>query len=116
MPYFVPIGQSKDILVTPYFSSKTKTFEYRYRQKFQSGDLAVIGAFSNDDLERNKLRYFSQLVGNFKLAYGIVLNLMLEVSVTHHILVIMFILIKDLTQKFQLEKQLLKPINFLTAI
>ena len=74
LPYFIPLGQSKDILVTPYFSSKTKTFEYRYRQKFQSGDLAVIGAFSNDNLERNKLRYFSQLVGNFKLAYGIDLN------------------------------------------
>ena len=74
LPYFIPLGQSKDILVTPYFSSKTKTFEYRYRQKFKSGDLAVIGAFSNDDLERNKLRYFSQLVGNFKLAFGIDLN------------------------------------------
>ena len=74
LPYFVPIGQSKDILVTPYFSSKTKTFEYRYRQKFQNGNLAVTGAFSNDDLEVNKLRHFSQLVGNFKLAYGIDLN------------------------------------------
>ena len=74
LPYFIPMGQSKDILVTPYFSSKTKTFEYRYRQKFQSGDLAAIGAFSRDDLKGNKLRYFSQLVGDFKLAYGIDLN------------------------------------------
>ena len=74
LPYFVPMGQSKDILITPYFSSKTKTFEFRYRQKFQNGDLAVIGAFSNDDLEVNKLRYFSKLVGNFKLSYGIDLN------------------------------------------
>ena len=74
LPYFVPIGLSKDILITPYLSSKTKTFEYRYRQQLRNGDLAVIGAFSNDDLEGNKLRYFSQLVGNFKLAYGIDLN------------------------------------------
>ena len=37
LPYFIPIGLSNDLLVTPYFSSKTKTIEYRYRQKFQNG-------------------------------------------------------------------------------
>ena len=32
LPYFIPIGLSSDILVTPYVSSKTKTIEYRYRK------------------------------------------------------------------------------------
>ena len=74
LPYFIPIGLSSDLLLTPYFSSKTKTLEYRYRKKFRNGDITVIGAFSYDDLVNNDLRYFSQLVGNYQLGYGVDLN------------------------------------------
>ena len=74
LPYFIPLGLSSDLLITPYFSSKTKTLEYRYRKKFRHGELTVKGALSNDDLVTNGLRYFSQLEGNFKLGYGVELN------------------------------------------
>ena len=74
IPYFIPLGLSSDLLITPYFSSKTKTLEYRFRKKFRNGDLTVNGAFSEDDLVNNDLRYFSQLAGNYKLGYGIDLN------------------------------------------
>ena len=74
LPYFIPIGLSSDLLITPYFSSKTKTLEYRYRKKFRKGELTVNGAFSDDDLVNSDLRYFSQMVGNFKLGYGVDLN------------------------------------------
>jgi len=74
LPYFIPMGLSSDLLLTPYFSSKTKTLEYRYRKKFSNGDMTVTGALSYDDLVNNDLRYFSQLVGNYKLGYGVNLN------------------------------------------
>ena len=74
LPYFIPLGLSSDLLITPYFSSKTKTLEYRFRKKFRNGELTVNGAFSDDDLVNNDLRYFSQLIGNFKLGYGVDLN------------------------------------------
>ena len=74
LPYFIPTGVSSDILLTPYLSSKTKTLEYRYRKKFRKGELTVNGALSDDDLVANNLRYFSQLVGNYQLGYGIDLN------------------------------------------
>ena len=74
LPYFIPLGLSSDLLITPYFSSKTKTFEYRYRKKFKKGDFNVNGALSDDDLVANNLRYFAQLVGNYQLGYGIDLN------------------------------------------
>ena len=45
LPYFIPMGLSSDLLLTPYFSSKTKTLEYRYRKKFRNGDMTVAGAF-----------------------------------------------------------------------
>ena len=74
LPYFIPMSLSSDLLLTPYFSSKTKTLEYRYRKKFRKGELTVNGAFSDDDLVNSDLRYFSQMVGNFKLGYGVDLN------------------------------------------
>ena len=74
LPYFIPVGLSSDLLITPYFSSKTKTLEYRVRKKFINGDLTVNGAFSDDDLKVQDLRYFSQLIGQFKLGYGVDLN------------------------------------------
>jgi len=74
LPYFIPMGLSSDLLITPYLSSKTKTLEYRYRKKFRQGELTFNGAFSDDDLVNNDLRYFSQLVGNYELGYGIDLN------------------------------------------
>ena len=36
--------------------------------------MTVNGALSDDDLVANDLRYFSQLVGNYKLGYGVDLN------------------------------------------
>ena len=71
LPYFVPIGLSRDILLTPYFSTKTNTFEYRYRQKFTNGDLVLNGSISNDELIKNKWRYFSRAVGSFDMLYDI---------------------------------------------
>ena len=74
LPYFIPMGISSDILVTPYLSSKTKTLEFRYRKKFRKGDLTFNGAFSDDDLGDGSLRYFNQLFGNFKFGHGVDLN------------------------------------------
>ena len=74
LPYFIPLGLSGDLLITPYFSSKTKTLEYRYRKKFRKGEFTVSGAFSDDDLVTDNLRYFSQLVGSYQLGYGIDLD------------------------------------------
>ena len=45
IPYFIPMGISSDVLITPYFSHKTRTLEYRYRKKFQNGGFAVNGLF-----------------------------------------------------------------------
>ena len=74
LPYFIPMGLSSDFLLTPYFSNKTKTLEYRYRKKFRKGELTVNGAFSDDDLASNDIRYFSQMVGKYKLGYGVDLS------------------------------------------
>ena len=36
IPYFIPIGDSRDLLLKPFISSNTNTAEYRYRQKLRN--------------------------------------------------------------------------------
>ena len=40
------------------------------RTKFRKGELTINGAFSDDDLASNNIRYFSQLVGNYHWVMG----------------------------------------------
>ena len=75
LPYFIPIGHSRDLLLTPYISPKTKTLEYRYRQKFSNGDLTIKGALSQDDVSNKDIRSYYEASGNFELAYGLKLEI-----------------------------------------
>ncbi|MBZ8119503.1 LPS assembly protein LptD [Roseovarius sp. LXJ103] len=53
-PYFIRIGDDKDLTVTPYLSTETRTLELRYRQAFANGGIEFNGAISNDDLGRGR--------------------------------------------------------------
>ena len=37
LPYFIKLGDHRDLTVTPYLSSVTRTLELRYRQAFRRG-------------------------------------------------------------------------------
>lgn len=68
MPYFVTMGKSRDLLVTPYFTSKGgRTLELRYRQAFATGEISVTGAASRDGLLPGQTRSYSLAEGNFDL-------------------------------------------------
>lgn len=77
LPYFITLGPSADVTVTPYFSSSTRTVELRYRQAFRTGDIKFEGAVSRDDILEGSTRYY--LFGNgtfnlpneFKLSFDI---------------------------------------------
>ena len=58
LPYFIPVGDSRDILITPFIAPKTKTLEFRYREEFRHGDLQISGALSNEENASYKNRYF----------------------------------------------------------
>ena len=74
LPYFIPLGENRDILVTPLFSPNSRTVEYRYRQAFRNGSLQIDGAVSSDILSQKKIRSFYRAQGDFKLPYGIQLK------------------------------------------
>jgi len=56
MPYFLRFGRHKDLTLTPYLSSETRTLEFRYRQAFRNGGISFKGAVSQDTLLVNRTR------------------------------------------------------------
>ena len=68
MPYFITLGESADLTLTPYLSfSRTTTLEARYRQAFASGALNLVGAVSRDDIREGETRGYLFGVAQFAL-------------------------------------------------
>lgn len=68
LPYFLTLGDSADLTLTPYVSaSRTTTLEARYRQAFRRGEVMFDGAISRDDLVPGKTRGYLFGAGTFYL-------------------------------------------------
>ena len=67
IPYFIRLGQHKDLTLTPYLSVKTRTLEARYRQAFRTGRIEFNGAFSRDTLRSGEDRWYLFGQGAFNL-------------------------------------------------
>lgn len=78
LPYFIPIGDNKDITLTPFISTKTNTLEWRYRQAFVKGTIEVNGSLSQDMLGSGVIRGYARAVGKFNLPNKYKLNFDLE--------------------------------------
>ncbi len=74
LPYFIKIGDHRDLTLTPYISSKTNTLEARYRQAFLNGDLAISAAVSDDALTNTDLRGYLSIDGSFSIERGYTLG------------------------------------------
>lgn len=49
MPYFITLGPSRDLTLTPFLASKNvASLGFRYRQAFRTGEIALTGAISDD--------------------------------------------------------------------
>ncbi len=77
VPYFIALREDRDLTLTPYVSSRTRTMEFRYRQAFATGDIQFDGAISRDDLRSGSTRAYLfgdgdfDLRNDFKLKFGI---------------------------------------------
>lgn len=67
VPYFIRIGDHRDLTLTPYISAKTRTLEWRYRQAFTTGRIEFAGAVSRDDLQPDTMRAYIEGKGSFDL-------------------------------------------------
>lgn len=71
VPYYIALSDSRDLLLTPYLSSNSRTLTTRYRQAFRNGTVSVTAAGSNDDLGvSDGLRGYVFAEGDFALANG----------------------------------------------
>ncbi|MBU2982769.1 LPS assembly protein LptD [Lentibacter algarum] len=79
VPYFIRMGDHKDLTLTPYLSNKTRTLEFAYRQAFSKGDVAFSGAISRDDELPGETRAYLFADGAFDLGNDFKLAFDLEV-------------------------------------
>jgi len=68
LPYFLVLGQSADLTLTPYLTTKqSRTVELRYRQVFATGAVELTGSVSRDEIIPGKTRGYLRLKGGFSL-------------------------------------------------
>ncbi|MCB2121012.1 MAG: LPS-assembly protein LptD [Rhodobacteraceae bacterium] len=67
VPYFITLGDSRDVTLAPYVSGRTSTLEFRYRQAFENGRVEVQGAVSRDDILPDETRGYLFGTGSFDL-------------------------------------------------
>ncbi|MBI1418290.1 MAG: LPS assembly protein LptD [Limimaricola sp.] len=67
LPYFITLGDSRDLTLTPYLAPRTTTLEARYRQAFTNGTLEAKGAISRDQILSDRWRGYLFANGAFKL-------------------------------------------------
>ena len=67
VPYFIRLGDHKDLTVTPFVTTESTTLELRYRQAFRNGRIEFEGAISDDDLGTRSRRGYLFGEGEFTL-------------------------------------------------
>ncbi len=80
VPYFIKLGDHRDLTLTPYLSSRTRTLEFRYRQAFANGRIEFEGAYTRDDLRPGETRGYIFGSGKFDLKRDFVLEFDIEAT------------------------------------
>lgn len=80
IPYFIRMGDHRDLTVTPYLSANTRTIELRYRQAFQTGRIKFEGALSTDNLTSRDYRGYVFAEGLFNLKRDFKLSFDIEMT------------------------------------
>lgn len=78
LPYFIALGPSRDLTLTPLLASKdVVSLGLRYRQAFRRGELAVVGALSTDRTGNGRRGWIGS-EGRFALPGGFALHFAAE--------------------------------------
>ncbi|MEP4981795.1 LPS assembly protein LptD [Ascidiaceihabitans sp.] len=80
VPYFIKLGDHRDLTLSPYWSARTDTLNFRYRQAFKTGRISFEGAYTRDDLRPGEDRGYLFGEGRFDLERGYVLSFALETT------------------------------------
>ena len=80
IPFFLRMGDHRDLTITPYLSTKARTLEFTYRQAYKHGDISFDGAISRDDELPVATRAYLFGEGAFSLAHDIQLSFNIEAT------------------------------------
>ncbi|MGR3467666.1 MAG: LPS-assembly protein LptD, partial [Shimia sp.] len=80
VPYFIRLGDHRDLTLTPYLAPQTRTLELRYRQAFRNGGIVVEPTLTRDDLRPGEPRYSLLADGAFALPRDLRLSFDLEIT------------------------------------
>jgi len=80
LPYFIKIGDQRDLTLTPYLSTNTRTLEARYRQAYLNGQIEVNAAISDDNIRPGPLRAYLFVEGKFQAPRDYQLDFDLELT------------------------------------
>ncbi|MEL7299479.1 MAG: LPS assembly protein LptD [Pseudomonadota bacterium] len=70
IPYFIALGDSRDLTVTPFITTETRTLEFRYRQAFRRGEIDWNTYVSRDEFGDSALRGGVLATGRFDVFRG----------------------------------------------
>lgn len=71
IPYFVVLGPSRDLTLSPFLSAHALALDARYREAFLNGGLEVRGALGRDDVRPGEWRGYVAAEGAFDLGRGL---------------------------------------------
>lgn len=71
LPYFIRLGDHRDLTLTPYLSPQTTTLGALWRQAYLAGNIAVEAAVTRDSLLPGQTRGFVMAEGAFALGNGV---------------------------------------------
>lgn len=80
VPYFIPIGESRDLTLAPFLATNSKRLEFRYRQAFRTGEIEFNGAVAEDDFSRDPTRGYLFGQGRFELPRDFILRFNIELT------------------------------------
>lgn len=79
VPYFIPLGPSRDVTVAPYVATKgVQSIDLRYRQAFRTGRIELTGAVSRDEILPGETRGYARLDGQFDMPRDFALSFRIE--------------------------------------
>lgn len=83
IPYFIALGDHRDLTISPYLSTRARSVDLRYRQAYRRGTLELNGALTDDDTG-NGLRGYLFAQGQWSnandLKFGIDLRATSDIS------------------------------------
>lgn len=78
LPYFIALGPSRDLTLTPYVSTNSDTLMMRYREALTNGSIEVEGALSRDPVLPGQTRGYFFGSGQFTLPKGFIAGFSIE--------------------------------------